>query len=270
MAENEFYEMEYPSSRQFTFDVGRVGLKKHHVKAFLEVDVSEPWRILRENRQSGNKISFITWLIKVTADCAAAHPPVAGFNRMRKNKVVVFKDTDVSIVLEKEVGGTRVPLPYVIRKADQKSLAEIQEEIDRVKTQSVQDEGDYVLGRENEQKSLKLYARLPQWLRLRLMHLLILDHPVRAKQNMGNLMITTVGMVGHTHGWIVPYSMHPLCLAFGSINEQPVVRRGEIVKAQILHLAVLVDHDVIDGVPAAGFVDDLVRKMEKAHGLISS
>ena len=270
MAENEFYEMEYPSSRQFTFDVGKVGLNKHHVMALLEVDVSQAWRLLRENHQAGKKISFIAWLIKVTADCAAAHPPVAGFNRMRKNRVVVFNDTDVSIVLEKEINGARVPLPYVIRKADKKSLQEIQDEIDRVKTQSVEDEGDYVLGRENEQKKMRFFTRLPQWLRLRLMHLLILDDPVKAKQNMGNLMITTVGMVGHTHGWIIPKSMHPLCLAFGSINEQPVVRRGEIEKAQVLHLAVLVDHDVIDGVPAAAFVDDLVRKMEKANGLILS
>jgi len=68
-------------------------------------------------------------------------------------------------------------------------------------------------------------------------------------------------------GWIVPFSMHPLCLAFGSINEQALVKKGEIVKGQVLHLAVLIDHDVIDGVPAGIFVDDLVRKLEKAHGL---
>jgi len=100
-----------------------------------------------------------------------------------------------------------------------------------------------------------------------MMRTFVLNHPQRTKEMMGSVMITTVGMVGYTHGWIVPTSMHPLCLAFGSINEQPVIRKGAVEVGRIVHLAVLVDHDVIDGVPAAGFVDDLVRKMEKGVGL---
>jgi pyruvate/2-oxoglutarate dehydrogenase complex dihydrolipoamide acyltransferase (E2) component len=65
----------------------------------------------------------------------------------------------------------------------------------------------------------------------------------------------------------MPYSIHPLCLALGSLNEQPAVHRGEITKRWILHLTVLVDHDVIDGAPAARFIDDLVRKIENGYGL---
>ena len=41
------YEIPYPSSRQFTFDVGKIGLAKHHVRALLEVDVTEARKILR-------------------------------------------------------------------------------------------------------------------------------------------------------------------------------------------------------------------------------
>jgi len=53
-----------------------------------------------------------------------------------------------------------------------------------------------------------------------------------------------------------------------SLNEQPVVHKGEIQIREVLHLAVLVDHDVIDGMPAARFVDDLVKKMESGYGLM--
>ena len=146
-------------------------------------------------------------------------------------------------------------------------MEQIQEEIDTIKKQSAEDEGDYVLGKKSDPFWMRLFTSLPQGLRLWLMRNFVLNKPQRVKEMMGSVMITTVGMVGHTHGWIIPYSMHPLCLAFGSINEQPVIRRGEVEKGQILHLAVLVDHDVIDGVPAAAFVDDLVRKMEKGYGL---
>lgn len=267
MDNNDYREIEYPSSRQLTFDVGRIGLGKHHVKALLEVDISTAWQAIRENRRQGEYVSFFVWLIKVAADCAAAHPPVAGFNRKTHNRVTVFDNVDVSVVLEKDMAGTRVPLPYVIRKANKKNLADIQAEVDQVKKQSVADEGDYVLGKKGSHFWMRLYTSFPQWLRLFLMKNFVLNNPVRTKQMMGNMMITTVGMVGHTHGWIIPYSMHPLCLAFGSINEQPLVRKGEITCGHILHMAVLVDHDVIDGVPAAAFVDDLAQKIEKGWGL---
>jgi pyruvate/2-oxoglutarate dehydrogenase complex dihydrolipoamide acyltransferase (E2) component len=114
---------------------------------------------------------------------------------------------------------------------------------------------------------MRLFLKLPQWLRLILMRILVLNNPQRVKGMMGTVMITTAGMVGHARGWIIPFSMHPLCLALGSLNEQPAVYRGEIQKREILHLTVLIDHDVTDGVPAARFVDDLVKKLQSGNGL---
>jgi pyruvate/2-oxoglutarate dehydrogenase complex dihydrolipoamide acyltransferase (E2) component len=269
MPENQFYEIPYPSSRQLTFDVGRIGLAKHHVRALLEVDVTEARKLIKQSRHNGRKISFTAWLIKSIADCVALHPPIAGLNDAKRNQVLVFDDVDISIVVEKEVNGARVPLPYVIRKADKKNLCDIQNEIESAKSQTVKSEGDYVLGEEQSTVGMRLFVRLPQWLRLVLMRLLVLNHPQRVKDMMGTVMITTVGMVGHTRGWIMPFGMHPLCLAFGSLNEQAAVYKGEIQKREILHLTVLIDHDVIDGVPAARFVDDLVKKLQTGFGLQS-
>jgi pyruvate/2-oxoglutarate dehydrogenase complex dihydrolipoamide acyltransferase (E2) component len=267
MPENQSYEIQYPSSRQLTFDVGKIGREKHHVHALLEVDVTEARSRIKQNRRAGRKISFTAWLIKVIADCVALHPPIAGVNHPRGNKVVVFDDVDVSIVVEKEVNGARVPLPYVLRKADRKTLSQIHDEIEVARTQTFEDEGDYVLGEKYNPLGMKLFVILPQWLRLALMRVFVFNNPQRLKDMMGTVMITTVGMVGHTKGWIVPFGMHPLCLALGSLTVQPAVYKGEIQKREILHLTVLIDHDVIDGVPAARFVDDLVKKMESGFGL---
>jgi len=267
MPERQSYEISYPSSRQLTFDVGRVGLGKHHVKALLEVDVTEARRMIKQTRHTGKKVSFTAWLIKAIADCVALHPPIAGINHAKSNKVLVFDEVDISIVVEKNVNGVRVPLPYVIRKADQKTLCQIQDEIESAKSQIVGSEGNYVLGEEHSAIGMKLFLLLPQWLRLILMRVLVLNHPQQIKNMMGTVMITTAGMVGHTRGWIIPFSMHPLSLAFGSLNEQAAVYRGEIQKREILHLTILIDHDVIDGVPAARFVDDLVKKLQTGFGL---
>ena len=267
MPERQSYEIQYPSSRQLTFDLGKIGLEKHHVKVLLEVDVTEARKIIKQNRYSGRKISFFSWLLKVIADCVALHPPIAGINCAKSNKVLVFNEVDISIVVEKDVNGTRVPLPYVLRKADQKTLYQIHDEIESAKSQAIENEGDYVLGESYSAAGMKLFVHAPQWLRLFLMRVLLFNNPQRVKDAMGTVMVTTAGMVGHAQGWIIPFSMHPLGLALGSLNVQPCVYRGEIQKREILHLTILIDHDVIDGVPAARFVDDLVKKLETGFGL---
>lgn len=267
MVKSQFQQIPYPSSRRFTFDVGRIGREKHHVRALLEVDVTDARNKIKENRRSGETASFLAWLIKVIADCVALHPPIHGINRPRKNKVFVFKDVDVSLVVEKKVQGSRVPLPYVIRNADQKTIYQIYTEIEKAKSQTPEDEGDYVLGQRRHPLLMKSFTNLPQRWRLMLMKRFVFKNPQRLKDMMGTVMVTTAGMAGHTRGWILPYSIHPLNLAFGSLNEQTAVYRGEITIRQILHLTASVDHDVIDGVPAAKFVDDLVRKIESGYGL---
>jgi pyruvate/2-oxoglutarate dehydrogenase complex dihydrolipoamide acyltransferase (E2) component len=267
MVDNESYELNYPSSRQLTMDVGTIGRAKHDVKALLEVDVTEARLKIKQHRQAGKKIAFTAWLIKVLADCVALHPPVNGLNRPRRNKVVVFNQVNISIVAEKNVGGVHVPLPYLIRAADRKTIDQIHTEIESARSQKVDDEGNYVLGEKYSTIALQLFVHLPAWLRLCLMRVFVLNNPSRMNHMMGTVMFTTVGMVGHTRGWMIPYSMHPLCLAVGSLNEQPWVVHGEIQKRQILHLTALIDHDVIDGMPAARFIDDLVKKMEAGWGL---
>ena len=267
MVKSKIKAIQYPSSRRFTFDVGKFGREKHHVRALLEVDVSDARSMIKINRRSGNKASFLAWLIKVIADCVALHPPINGINGPKKNKVLVFTEVDVSLVIEKEVRGTRVPLPYVIRQADQKTVYQITSEIEKAKSQIFEDEGDYVLGKRQNPVMMRLFTMLPQGLRMLIMRNFVFNNPQRLKDMMGTVMVTTAGMAGHTRGWIMPYSMHPLSLAFGSLNEQAVVTHGEIQIREILHLTVSVDHDVIDGVPAAKFVDDLVVKLEKGFGL---
>ena len=255
-------EIPYPSSRKMTFDLGKIAHQKHYVSALLEIDVTDSWNAIRSQPRNNERYSFISWLIKAVADCVAGHPQAAGFNLKSRGRVLVFEDVDVSIVVEKDVNGAPVPLPYVVRQADSKSVLEIHREIEAARAQAVMDEGGYVLGEPGQASMMKAFLVLPQFLRLWLMKLFLLDHPLRVKQSMGNVMVTTVGLVGHTHGWILPTTMHPLCLAFGSVNEQPWVHRGNIETRRILHLAALVDHDAIDGAPAARFMDALVQRLE--------
>ncbi|MBP2654325.1 MAG: catalytic domain of component of various dehydrogenase complexe [Firmicutes bacterium] len=51
--------------------------------------------------------------------------------------MVAFDDIDISIVIEKEINGEKVPLPVVIRKVNEKSLSMIQDEIQLAKEQVI-------------------------------------------------------------------------------------------------------------------------------------
>jgi len=176
---------------------------------------------------------------------------------------VVFEDIDISIMVEKVVEGNRVPLPLLIRKTNEKTVEAIHAEIQAAQSQQIKDESDYVLTEDKIPRSLmRLYYTLPQWMRLFLIKR-ILRNPHRSKAMMGTAIITSVGTAGHLSGWIIPKAMHNLCFALGPIVKKPWVVAKRIEIRDILHLTVLVDHDVVDGAPAARFTARLLAHVQK-------
>ena len=266
MKNNEFIEIKYPAVRQFTADIGRIGRNKHYVRALLEVDVTAALQKIKTLRAPGKKVSFLAWFVKVLADSVAQHPPINGIKKGR-HSVQVFKSVDVSTVVEKTVDGVAVPLPLVLREANSKTYFQLNEEIQSAVTQSVENKGDLVLGKGENTLLLSLAAAMPQWLRVLIMKVFILGNPRRMQKMMGTVMVSSLGTVGRISGWILPSSMHPLSIGIGSLNKKPVIYEGSIQKRDILHLTNALDHDVIDGMPALTFVDDLVKKLETGAGL---
>ena len=266
MNNEEFIKFQYPGVRVLTADTGRIDRDKHYVKAFLEVDVTIALQKLKALRAPGKKVSFQAWFIKLLADSVALHPPVNGIHKGR-DQVLVFRSVNVSTVVEKMVDGVPVPLPLALKGANMKTCYELNDELQAAISQPIADEGSPALGKGENRLLIKLALAMPQWLRLFIMRKFILGNPQRMQKMMGTVMVTSVGAVSHLSGWILPTSMHPLSLAIGSINKKPAIFEGEIQKRSILHLTVAVDHDVIDGVPAMRFMDDLVSKLEKGSGL---
>lgn len=252
----------YPSARVTTMDLGSIALRKHHVVGLIEVDVTEARSRLREERSAESGVSFFAWIVKTVAAVIAENryiQAVAG----GKNRLVVFDDVDISVVVEREVAGTRVPLPTLIRKADKKTGKEIFDEIRQAQIRKIEDEGDYVLsGRGVSRGLLKLYYLVPRFLRLAAFRY-ILANPFIRKKIMGTVVITSIGAARGLAGWILPKTMHTVCIGLGSITKKPWVVSGEILPRDILHMTVLIDHDVVDGVPAARFTADLVDRISK-------
>lgn len=216
------YEIEsFPISRLSTIDIGIASKSKHHIMALIELDVTEPRKLISAQKKLAEKVSFNSWLIKCISHTVEETRLIHAIRKGRR-KVVIFEDIDISIVIEREVKGQKVPLPYVIRKTNEKSIADIHDEIRNGQKQSIQGEDDYILSERYNKFLMKAYYFLPGYIR-RLMWKFIIKSPFLTKPNMGTVMITSVGMMGKVNGWVIPSSVHPLSFAISSIVQKPGV-----------------------------------------------
>jgi len=245
-------------SRIATFDIFDVGLQKHHINAMLEFDVTESRAKLREMRRKGTSVSFNAWLIKVIGLVLRNHPEAAAYLYSKK-RLIIFNDINVSMIVEKKTGDSRVPVPLVIEKVNEKSALEITQEIERAKNQVLSPD-DIVLQKQTDSYQ-RLYYSLPGFVR-RLFWRMLLKNPKAAYKTMGNVAVTSIGMIGRINGWFIHKSVHPVSFGIGSVLKKPVVIDNEIKIREILNMTILVDHDVIDGAPMVRLLEDLTDYLE--------
>lgn len=252
-----------PRTRIATFDTFSVGLSKHHVSAILEFDVTESRRELQKLRRSGIDISFNSWLIKVISMVVVKHKEAAAYI-FNKKKLIIYDDVNISIIIEKKLDEKKVPIPMVIEKTNEKSALEINAEIERAKSQELL-KNDIVLNKKKARFE-NIYYSMPGVIRRSLWRIM-LRKPKYAYKKMGNVVITSVGMMGKINGWFLHKSIHPISFGVGSILKKPVVIDRQIKVRDILNMTILCDHDVIDGAPMVRFLNDLTRYIERGIGI---
>jgi len=256
-----FYYKRIPRSRIATFDTFDAGLHKHHISALLEFDVTESRRRLQESRRNGINISFNAWLVKVIGSALQKHPDTAAF-LYNKRKLILFNAINVSLIIEKKVDEARVPIPVVIERANEKSALEITAEIEKARNAALS--SDAMVIHQQSTFSEKLYYHLPQFLRM-MAWKVILRNPRIAYKKMGNVVITSIGMIGRINGWFIHKSVHPVSFGIGSVIKKPVVMDDGIKIREILNMTILIDHDVVDGAPMVRFLNDLTKYIEKGE-----
>lgn len=256
----------FPSSRQFTMDVGKLGMEKHHIKALIELDVTDSRKMLKKLRsETGRKISFTSWILKCISQAISEHKQVQALRKGR-GKLVIFDDVDISMAVEKVIDGVSAPIPMVMREVNKKSMDDIFREIETAKEREVKNADDYVLGDKKSKEPIGLFAMVPQFLRL-IIWKIMMSNPYWVRKTMGTVMVSSVGMMGKIRGWFIPRAIHSICFGLGSIIKKPGVIRNEIQPREYLQMTILIDHDVVDGAPAARFVSYLTKLVEEGYGL---
>jgi pyruvate/2-oxoglutarate dehydrogenase complex dihydrolipoamide acyltransferase (E2) component len=265
-----FEQREFPHVRHPTIDTLIWGQKRHHIPILLEMDVTEARRAIRDRQtQTGQRLSFTGWVVKCIAQAVSEHPFIHALRQ--RNQLVLFDDVDVNIVIERSVGqagvGETLPMPYVIRKANEKSVAEIHAEI-RAAQRSPIATGEVQIASGRATWLTKLGTLLPRWMRDLCFWRPLFRDPFRMKRMMGTVSVTSLAMAGQTGmSWGIPIGIHPLLVAVGAIAQRPGVVDGQIVVRESVGLTVMFDHDVTDGAPVARFIKRLEKLMSSGYGL---
>ncbi len=254
-----------PANSAWARELCEHGLRKHYIKSLIEIDVTDARHAIKAYRnRTGRELSFFSWIVKCIADAVSRNNAVHAC-RFGRSRVLVFDEVDISIPIEREVNGKKMPMPYVLRMADKKSVLQIEAEVTEARTSRLED-GQQVLSQPISSLALKAFPHLPGLLKAAFWRHFDRD-PFLQKRIMGTVGITSVAIAGKTLGWALPISVQPLCFALGSVTNRTVLAGAKAQGRNYLALTVMFDHDVVDGAPASRVVSQLSRMAEQAYGL---
>lgn len=248
----------YPTYQRLAAVAYRTVRDKPVIHGLLEVDVTTARTALREHKaKTGETLSFTAYLVTCLAKAVDEHKAVQAF-RQGAQRLVLFEDVDIAIRIEHDVAGQKFVVPYIIRAANHKTFRELHDEIRAAQAADVQG----------------VLTRFQFWPAavFRLFTWAVVATGTRRprlwKEHMGTVGLTSVGMFGDGAGWGVPASLPtPLMVTVGGIGEKETVADGHITVQEYLSLTISVDHDLVDGAPAARFTRRLKELIESGYGL---
>jgi pyruvate/2-oxoglutarate dehydrogenase complex dihydrolipoamide acyltransferase (E2) component len=220
---------------------------------FLDVDVTTAKRLLAAAEPHGSMTAFIA---ATAARVAARHPEVHAYRDWR-GRLVTHQHVDVSTMVEVPTAQGLFAIPHTLHDADVRSLADLSAELREVKAEP------------STSPSARWAARYAPWVSrvpgaLRSLYT-IMGRSVASRRQIGTVAVTSIGMFGAGGGYgLTPLTLMSLELIVGGVSQQPRVVNGQVVVRDVLNLTLAIDHDVIDGAPAARFGAELRQALENA------
>lgn len=261
MSKSQSFDIEpIPSMRRFAFDSGYLGRRRHIVHGLIEVDVTDARYYIREHeRDTGEKLSFTAYILSCLSKAIQQHPHVHAYRDWR-NRLIIYQDINITCMFEVDFGNRKVPIPHVFREINKKNFKEIHDELRAVQNRPQRTE---------EARFMRWFLYLPAFLR-RLFYWVVMRFPQTFRDTSSPVMVTAVGMFGTGGGWAITMPNFTLNIGVGGISKKPGVHDGRIEIREILDLTVSIDHDVVDGAPAARFVQSFRTNLEDAESFAGS
>lgn len=240
----------FPANRRLVTAAVRAGRRIMPMHGLLDVDVTTARRLLAE---SDPPLSTTAFVIASLGRAAAAHPEVHAYRDWR-GRLVEHRHVDVQTLVEVPTEHGPFGLVHVVRDADLRGVAEISAELRAVKAGSA---GGQLL--DTVAPVLGLIPGL-----YRAMYA-VMSRSRRVRLATGTVQVTAVGMFGGGGGFaIAPPTLASLVVVVGGLSRRPRAVDDRVEIRDVLDLTVTVDHNVVDGAPAARFGADLRELLQTA------
>ena len=141
MKKEKYRIIPIPRERRFSLDAGRLGRGKHIVHGLAEVDVTVARHAIRQHEeQTGERLSFTAFVINCLGEAIDKHMELHAYRDWR-GRLVIFDEVNIATMIEVQMGGRRVPMPYVFKGVNTKTYREIHEEMREVQSTPKESEG---------------------------------------------------------------------------------------------------------------------------------
>ena len=227
-------------------DAGYLANKRHIIYGLLEDDVTaakERINALAATSSDGDKLFMTAYIVACIGRAVAEDPAIHAYKQ--RKKLVMLDDVDIVVMIEPEKEKGATAFPHIVRKANQKSVQDISDEIRRVQKTSAESDQNY------DKKKTRMFTKLPQWLRM-MFYKNIRRNPETIRKMQGTVIVTSVGMMATGHrGWGLTFlPTHTLGLTLGGIQRMPAVVEKQdgsegIEIHSFLSITLAFDHDIV-------------------------
>ena len=250
-SKNGYKSLPLSFNRKAVIASASVTKEKNTIHSFTEIDITEPRRIMKEHLdKTGEKLSLTAYIVTCLAHVIKDHPLLNSF--IKGKRLLILDDVTISVLIEREILGEKVPEPIGIKQAQQKTYQQINNEIKEAKNQQSDK-----LGSLSSQTWIRL---IPNFLLKTFIR--IADKNVYMAKLYGKVAVTAVGMFSKEAVWFIPHGSATVLVTVGSISKKVVEIDGHFVSREHLCLTVSFDHNIVDGAPASRFMNQLIETVK--------
>ena len=241
----------FPAARKGTYTFLKDARGTAHVYLMTDVDAT---RLKQARRDSGGKISFVSYVVKAAADVIASTPEARGVLQPGlRLKVATVGDVHAKVLFDKKTAdGQRCVVSGTVFRAEHAGVEEIQQVIETYKDADLDDPA-------GPWAQMKKVQRLPLPV-ARLAYRAVVRKPERRTALQGVFSVTSVGQ--ESVRAIFPMINGALGFGVGRIVDTPVVRGGEITVAPLFTLSLAFDHRLLDGALSSELLAAVKARLE--------
>ena len=175
-------------------------------------------------------LSIYQWDDQVFSNLLTEKNPInsdqaMGISQFLRQEIAKFDQRIIAVAqIEKMIDGKAFPSLLVIRKANEKSLMDIHNEIRAAQYPEKKDMTTSI----STKKIKQLYA-LPKFVRKLIFWERLRKNPFYLKKLNGTVQLNPLGMFAKgLYGWAINLGHHPLIIIIGGISEQPRIIDGNL------------------------------------------